>query len=489
MIKYLYGAAVQGIQDFIFKTNELRHIVGASELVETVCTSAFDEFYGSNGEAGVIVKAAGNIKFLFDNESDCRRAVKEFPRKVMNMAPGITISQAVYPLTDDNETSFGKAIDAIEMMLKTQRNKPTASVTVGLMGMKRANNTGSPVTYISKGNYYDDATVAKLRKDNVRELCKKSFGVSDIPSKQIAFDVDKLTKKNDWIAVIHADGNGLGKVVQKVGKDKERFKEFSHQLSEATVEAAHRAFAAIEDKIDSEVIPIRPVVLSGDDMTVIIRGDLAIPYVEAFMRAFEETTKKRLGSFLKDFHVFTNDADHLTSCAGVAFIKSSFPFYYGYDLAEQLCSSAKKHTKSFGVADEHYLPESCLLFHKVQDSFIRSYDEIVERELTASDNFSFQAGPYYINDKTCCGYTLKALLDDVESLDNESENGLKTGVKQWITLRLVDKHKAAQRRDRMKEWFSGDDAKIVERLTAENRNACVAYDVLAYHTIINQVTK
>ena len=38
MSKYLYGAAVQGIQDFIFKTNELKHIVGASELVEQICT-------------------------------------------------------------------------------------------------------------------------------------------------------------------------------------------------------------------------------------------------------------------------------------------------------------------------------------------------------------------------------------------------------------------------------------------------------------------
>ena len=50
MSKYLYGAAVQGIQGFIFKTNELRHIVGASELVEQICTSAFDEF-ARNGES------------------------------------------------------------------------------------------------------------------------------------------------------------------------------------------------------------------------------------------------------------------------------------------------------------------------------------------------------------------------------------------------------------------------------------------------------
>ena len=36
MSKYLYGAAVQGIQDFIFKTNELKHSVGAREVVHAV---------------------------------------------------------------------------------------------------------------------------------------------------------------------------------------------------------------------------------------------------------------------------------------------------------------------------------------------------------------------------------------------------------------------------------------------------------------------
>jgi hypothetical protein len=31
MDKYLYGAGIQGIQDFIFVTNKLKEIVGASE--------------------------------------------------------------------------------------------------------------------------------------------------------------------------------------------------------------------------------------------------------------------------------------------------------------------------------------------------------------------------------------------------------------------------------------------------------------------------
>ncbi len=39
--KYLYGAAVQGIQGFIFQTNKLKEIAGASEMVEQICTNEF----------------------------------------------------------------------------------------------------------------------------------------------------------------------------------------------------------------------------------------------------------------------------------------------------------------------------------------------------------------------------------------------------------------------------------------------------------------
>ena len=87
MSKYLYGAAVQGIQGFIFQTNKLKHIVGASELVEQICTSAFDEFE-VKGKGESIVRAAGNIKYVYENLEDCKKAFRNFPRKIMIMAPG-----------------------------------------------------------------------------------------------------------------------------------------------------------------------------------------------------------------------------------------------------------------------------------------------------------------------------------------------------------------------------------------------------------------
>lgn len=489
MSKYLYGAAVQGIQDFIFKTNELKHIVGASELVEQICTSAFDDF-AVNGES--VVRAAGNIKFIFNKEEDCKKAVREFPKRVMTMAPGITISQAVVPLDDD----FGKAVDNLEALLKVQRNKPSHSVTTGLIGLKRANNTGLPATGIEtkkegeskKILYYDDATLAKLNMANDKEhdlkgLCKKSFG--DFHGK-IAYNISDITGKNDWIAIIHADGNGLGKIVQTVGKKKEVYKSFSQKLSEATIEAAHQAFKEISWPFDErKTIPIRPVVLSGDDMTIIIRGDIALDYANAFIKAFEKKTHEALGDILRSEHVFADDNDYLTACAGIAFIKSSFPFYYGYELAESLCGQAKKDTKAIFGERSNHLPPSCLMFHKVQDSFISDYKDIVLRELTANDGLSFKAGPYYIKEQDG-KHTVDDLIANCLLLNSENGDGIKSGIRNWISLRIENKSKANQRKERMLQVFT--DGMPIESLTSEKDNRCIAYDVLAYHTIINQQT-
>ena len=493
MSKYLYCAAVQGIQNFIFKTNELMHIVGASELVEYICTSAFNEYRGSAGEEGFVVKAAGNIKFIFNSESDCKKAVREFPKKVMTMAPGITISQTVVKLNTDSDEEFEKAIDCAEENLKKQRNKPASSITLGWMGMKRANNTGLPVTFLSGENknkeYQDDATHAKIGYNDVFKLCEKSFGIPYLLRKNIAYNISDITLRNDWIAVIHADGNGLGNVVRIVGKKREKFREFSSMLNVATIEAAHIAFSCIKDKFDMNgLIPVRPVVLGGDDMTVIIRGDLAIPYTKSFLKAFEQKTQEKLGHILREEKVFANNEDKLTACAGIAFTKSSYPFYYGYELAEQLCAQAKKDTKKRVESSPNHLPYSCLMFHKVQDSFIISYDDIIKRELSVGDNPLFKAGPYYIHEAG-----KKHTIDELErvshKLDEESKDGVKSGIRQWISLRLKDKNQADQRKERMKVIFAKENKSIVDMLTEENDGTCIAYDVLAYHTIMNQRTK
>lgn len=509
-IRYLYGAAVQGIQNFIFQTNELKDIVGASELVDSICTIDFNEFGDCNDENS-IVRAAGNIKFIFNEKSDCEKAVREFPKKIQEKAPGITISQAVVAF---EESDFKQAVDLLESRLRVQRNLLIRSTTLGLMGIRRSRKTGLPAVEKNLGNdYLDDATFKK-RKDREQatvRICEKAFYRSDIEKseflrkKNVAFDIEEMTNFNDWIAIIHVDGNGLGQVIQKVGKKKEEFRTFSKNLDKATKMAAIKSFESIKNKFDSinGIIPIRPVVLSGDDLTIIIRADLAIDYTNNFLRAFEEETAKEdsLGKILKDNNVF-NSSHKLTACAGIAFIKSSYPFYYGYKLADILCERAKKRAK---VINADIAP-SCLMFHKVQDSFVEDYEQIVKRELTPLKNNSFEFGPYFLFEQDNY-WSIKDLKQKVDLLDNEEGNAVKSYLRQWMSLMHKKENgieQAKQSKKRMLVMLEGKDDLydlVVRTTTGKGERTkkegeeyleivkYPVYDILSLHTINCQKTK
>ncbi len=518
MEKYLYGASVQGIQGFIFQTNQLDDISGASELVESICTKMFKEMVGEgfNEKSNAVIMAAGNVKYVFDTREQCENVVRNFPRKVQECAPGITFSQAVVKF--DDEKNFGQAVDELEKKLKTQRNLPQTPLEVGMLGCKRAAKTGMPVVKIENGEELDAATYAKrmARKDCGNKLHIKSFwGKKQDAGKDLKLedelDIKDLTGKNDWIAIVHIDGNGLGKVVQQLGKDRKKFYQFSTLLDQATTKAANEAFKVIEEAhgFSYNKLPICPVVLGGDDLTAIIRGDLAMSYAQKFIKKFEEETSQgEMKALLSKANM-----NKLTACGGIAYIKASFPFYYGYKLAEELCHAAKTDAKAI---NKENVP-SCLMFHKVQDSFVQSYKDIKARELElkpkddgkdkaanngqnapATPKKTLCYGPYYLDEQV--GYqTISELERMVKELGKTENEGLKTGVRQRLSLMHENEAAAAQRLQRLESLTSNKE--LLHNLTTpatrthvnnagkeEQEQHYAAYDALAYYTINNQQT-
>lgn len=525
MEKYLYGAAVQGIQQFIFRTNNLKDIVGASELVEQICSDLFqsllyDEDSGKklNDDKNAIVHAAGNIKYIFsEKELDlCRKVVRDFPKKVVEFAPTVTVSQAVVRY-DDKDNGFSNAVMELEKRLRAQRNRPMRSSSLGLMGIERSRQTGLPVVRLVGKNHFDASTFAKRYTDSIDggkeerklttlTLCNKFFG-EEFEEKHIAFDVERMTAQNDWLAIIHADGNGLGQIVMQVGKHEQDFKDFSEKLDKATVRAANEAFAQtmLEHKMSSRFIPFRPIVLGGDDLTVICRADLALDFTKEFIDKFELYTHEDLEETLtgKDgkAQIFTKGRmrDRLTACAGIVYMKSSFPFYAAYDLAEELCKAAKKDAKRFdSVKQGEELPASCVMFYKIQDSFTESYEDMVKRELTSHDdpNDCLEFGPYYLHKEDAIGgrWTIEKLLTTASSLESEEGNAVKSALRKWTSLLLTNKGQANQFKRRMEYIISNkglrDKAqKITEGVKRDKKQLYPVYDILAINTINSQFTK
>ena len=420
--KYLYGASVQGIQEFIFKTNKLAEIVGASELVEQICTTKFLETSGlSENEDAILQIAAGNVKCEFSDKAKLAYVVRNFPFVVQKIAPGVTISQAVVPIEGEDY------LQKLEETLKIQRNKISKPFEIGFMGLERARRTGGVAFEVLNGNFIDEATSLKkqvtiagskeFRNEKSKETLFKKIAGFDVRNADISFNIEDITAsgKNSWIAVIHADGNGLGQILQDNIKEissSNKNKAFSKAIEETTKKAVQRVFKElIEDtksiwnKDGKFRYPIRPVVLGGDDLTIIIRADLALDFTKKFLHYFEEISKTEF-ELLKIANL-----KGISACAGIAFVKNSYPLHYALNLAEELCKDAKKKVKE-GINPKD-IPSSSLAFYKVQESFISDLEELKKRTLTTKDAWDFYAGPYLLEDVDLLNKRLDILKEEV----------------------------------------------------------------------------
>ena len=92
-------------------------------------------------------------------------------------------------------------------------------------------------------------------------------------------------------------------------------------------------------------------------------GRLGLALATKFLTYFEEETGK-----------YKAIGGNLTACAGVAIVKSHFPFARAYELAEELCKSAKDDRKEKDVSG------SCLNWHFALSGILNSLKTIRDTE-------------------------------------------------------------------------------------------------------------
>lgn len=425
MAKYLYGASIQGIQEYIYATNKLQEIIGASEIIDSLgqkfnekkdygeIYAVFDKLRENDLVEQILLNAAGNFRAIVDGEENLKKIVRDLPKKIMQNAYGITISQAAAPY---NGNDYGTASKELERKLKTQRNRPSLPLDMSINFMALAPKTARPIV---KFDDVLDISCDQKRKAHGRwaekeyeEKCKKRIGPEK--SDKIPFlelkEFSEISNDKNKLAVIHADGNGLGVLVKNLTDEVKNtgkldvIANFSKALDKATKDAFANAKVKTKVALGKDDLKIKALILSGDDMTAVCDADIALEFTKNFIEEFENETDKK-GPAIEQ---------KLTMCAGIAYCNEKFPFHYAVALAEELCGVAKKHSKDRYVNDaEKDIAPSCLMFHNVQSSNFQSWDKFIKDELTIGGEKEGRAadgknaseircdfGPYYLGDTT-----------------------------------------------------------------------------------------
>lgn len=141
---------------------------------------------------------------------------------------------------------------------------------------------------------------------------------------------------NGYLALIHADGNGVGSGLGKHKSDGERAA-FFHKNRVLLRRAVQRAIDT--HCPDTGLAPLIPLMLGGDDLLLVARAEIVLPFVVTLCAELEALQKDSSGF-------------KLTLGVGVVFAKHTIPIHRLHEVAEQLASSAKRRFRGFGDGEE-----------------------------------------------------------------------------------------------------------------------------------------
>lgn len=364
----LTGIDVLGIQRYVFASKRLRDSVSASWLVHR--TTAIDGALDSSG--GDVLQASGGGAILsFPDEARARDFAARYTRRLYEEAPGLEVA-VVHRAHAPGE--LAAAIEQLRVDLAVAKLERVPSVQqLGLSVTAPCRITGLPAA----GFDPQDPTVPlsrmvlRWRHRNVHKQANGRWEAFLDRDAGYAFppEIDDMGRTRGDISlfgVVHVDGNEIGKQITSwlrrcVGEPRpdetvrSDLTAWSSNLDALSARALRKIVARVSAAVKKDddgwpwlagavadlafplrlsgtsvLLPIRPVLLGGDDLTFLCDGRIALDLAEAALAAFNDGVP-HLGP--------------VTACAGVAIVPAHTPFDRAYVLAESLCSNAKQRRR------------------------------------------------------------------------------------------------------------------------------------------------
>lgn len=380
------------IQSYIFGSNKLRENISASYLVsETTSTYAIEvlknlpkpfviggQYFDEDKEiekddihAEIFYVGGGNFSVFFRRSEHAQNFIRELSKRILCVAPGLQI-ETICKEIDWNKDLKKQYSDALNDLANNKRAR-TFSVPLSGLGVTRVCQTTGQVAVGRTQPIAGDkesilfASAEVLAKRMVIDAANQSLQ-GYIPKEYqeeyiFPYKFDQLGGTScdfSFIAVVHIDGDGMGDRIEKINGENnrdyvKRMRAFSAALNKAGGDSLKETIAnALIASIDKNqkireielkkkdawqwFLPIRPIVYGGDDLSFVCDARLGISIAINYIKAFEKNT---IG--------LPDGKGKATACGGICMVKTHYPFSAAYQLAENLCHSAKEYRRQLKV--------------------------------------------------------------------------------------------------------------------------------------------
>src|SRR5437016_856219 len=260
--------ATAHIQSYLFqRANRLRESIGASRLVQKI----FEDF---KERPEKIFVGGGRAALRFqgpDSLSHAQQAVRDWSRKFLESAPGLRLLAVHVPYEDGNlQMEFRRAHE--QHFLETQENQLPYGSSMGALPIART----CPSTALAANCFYqpsdEDGNGLWLNVEAARKRIAEAdeqARLEDNLGRKFPRDIERmgLRKGDSFIALIHADGDGIGdelrQKIDTLGTQEISDDAFVQQLRAFSEAIAHLNYST-RDALQADLDGATPSILKNN---------------------------------------------------------------------------------------------------------------------------------------------------------------------------------------------------------------------------------
>jgi len=319
---YIFGSKL--LADNVKRSAAIRYV---TEELYLECNLTEDHLFYAGG---------GHSVFWFSSHAEAQAAMRLLCRKAYCNYDSMMVFTHI--MRCDMDKTPGDNLLQLMAELEAKKSLRAAAFYCKDVGIERLNLVDYSPDIIFEG-------------ERAEEGKQSVFGQKKEPNK-----FDELAGKDNFLAIVHLDGNSMGKKVSEIaqacGDDwwdcRREHQQFSKRVDssfqkalEATVRQVETwqqegKLASLGFTAESKYHPIRCVIAAGDDICFITPASIGISCARFFM--------KQLSPPLRGGEINQpQQPECFSACAGVVMIHKKMPFYQAYQLSEALCSSAKQY--------------------------------------------------------------------------------------------------------------------------------------------------
>ena len=432
---------IRSKQEYIFRTNRMVEIAGASENISQswnilfnqadeigkklrrvsenipFCMEEVKRLFDERKLNGIeLFCGGGNDTVLYDSIETYLEVNKAFSRFLLENYPGMIPMAVACEYSGDYDKDYANLMKQSDI----EKNKMISGQSDFILPFSMMDRT----TFQPYSDIINIAGSSVRVTDEAKAKRKTGLKIREQDETVKLLD-DLITKKGEesLLAVVHADGNNMGSKISEMLTDKKDYDSCVNVMREFTADTA-KAFGKsgldamqkcqqqlkedYKDKYDEKAFFFRKIIADGDDMTFVCNARFVMDYVRAYLEAVQNYNNKGEKEW------------RYSSCAGICIFHSHYPFARAYSLAEQACESAKKNVHGECIKEESWVD-----FHYIHNGVGGDLEQIREHQGVTG----CMARPWRIDIKANTdrkNYNTLRILTDIMKENGVSRSDIKT---------------------------------------------------------------